>query len=280
MAVSDYDTNPNNNSTISGTDVSEGCNPAGINNAIRQLMADTKTFYDDAVLDGDIGTDVQAYSANLQSLAGLTLAANKGLRSTGADTVALYDLTDYALTLLDDADAAAAQTTLDVYSKAEVDAKIEAGWTLAETAYDSSVNGTVASVELSDFEDGYTYEIEIARLGHNSGSNQGLQVEIYGETAAAYTTPILITAGLTNPENVHSINIQAPMVRTARNHHSISMSGEAESAAADTSFAGSNANDQRNIYAHYATAQKILKMRFSFQAGSIDAGRIRVWRKY
>lgn len=42
MAISDYSTNPSENTEISGTDISEGCAPSGINDAIRQLMADIK----------------------------------------------------------------------------------------------------------------------------------------------------------------------------------------------------------------------------------------------
>ena len=42
MAVKDYKTNPDENTTISGINIAEGCPPSGINNAIRQLMADAK----------------------------------------------------------------------------------------------------------------------------------------------------------------------------------------------------------------------------------------------
>lgn len=47
MAVSDYKTNPDENTTISGINIAEGCPPSGINNAIRQLMADVKQNADD-----------------------------------------------------------------------------------------------------------------------------------------------------------------------------------------------------------------------------------------
>lgn len=40
MAISDYNTTASNNTTIGGTNIDEGCSPAGINNAIRQVMAD------------------------------------------------------------------------------------------------------------------------------------------------------------------------------------------------------------------------------------------------
>ena len=61
-----------------------------------------------------IGTNVQAYNANLSSLAGLTLEADKGLYGTAADTVAMFDLTAAGRALIDDADAAAQRTTLGV----------------------------------------------------------------------------------------------------------------------------------------------------------------------
>ena len=47
MAVSDYKTNPDDNTTISGINIAEGCPPSGINNAIRQLMADVKQNADE-----------------------------------------------------------------------------------------------------------------------------------------------------------------------------------------------------------------------------------------
>lgn len=59
-----------------------------------------------------IGSIVQGYNANLASLAGLTLAANKGLYSTGASTLALFDLTAAGRALLDDAAAVNQRATL------------------------------------------------------------------------------------------------------------------------------------------------------------------------
>jgi hypothetical protein len=40
MAITDYSTTAASNTSISGINIAEGCSPAGINNAIRQLMAD------------------------------------------------------------------------------------------------------------------------------------------------------------------------------------------------------------------------------------------------
>ena len=53
MSVRDYNTTPSSNTTISSIDISEGCSPAGINNAIRQQMADIAS-----VVAGNVGLDV------------------------------------------------------------------------------------------------------------------------------------------------------------------------------------------------------------------------------
>lgn len=46
MAIKDYNTDPDLNVQISGINIAEGCPPSGINNAIRQLMADVKAEQD------------------------------------------------------------------------------------------------------------------------------------------------------------------------------------------------------------------------------------------
>lgn len=62
----------------------------------------------------EIGVDVQAFDAGLQSISGLTTLADKMIFTTASDVYATTDLTVFARTLLDDTTQGAMQTTLNV----------------------------------------------------------------------------------------------------------------------------------------------------------------------
>jgi hypothetical protein len=63
-----------------------------------------------------IGTNVQAFDAGLQSIAGLTTTAGQTVYTTASDTYAATSLTSFGRSLIDDTDAATARTTLGLGS--------------------------------------------------------------------------------------------------------------------------------------------------------------------
>lgn len=78
----------------------------------RTLLDDTSTGAMRTTLGVAIGTDVQAYSAALASIASQTTAADRMLYTTAANTYAVTTLSSFGRTLIDDADASTARSTL------------------------------------------------------------------------------------------------------------------------------------------------------------------------
>ena len=88
----------------SGTDIAIAAGGTGSSTA-----SGARTNLGDA-----IGSDVQAWDAALDDFAGLTQGTDKLPYFSSSTAMATADFTSYARTLLDDADAAAARTTLGV----------------------------------------------------------------------------------------------------------------------------------------------------------------------
>ena len=113
--ISEWSTTPSNNTDIDGINIAEGCAPSGINDAIRDLMAQVRSWQSGAsgdtlpvasggtgsttasaartALGVAIGTDVLAYDSNLQGfVTTFTLPTSDGtanyvLKTDGAGTL-------------------------------------------------------------------------------------------------------------------------------------------------------------------------------------------------
>jgi hypothetical protein len=123
-----------NAEALTGTDTARAVTPAALQAKIDALVASAPGTLDTLnELAAALGNDAnyaatittalagkQPIDSDLTSIAALNGAANKMLYATGANTWALADLTAAGRAILDDADAAAQRTTLDVYSKTEI----------------------------------------------------------------------------------------------------------------------------------------------------------------
>lgn len=121
MGIESYNTNPDLNTSQLGMATGNNALAIGnVDNAIRKLMADLAAWYATAQpLIAQISSK-QGSSAILNALVGAGAASDRLPYYTGSDSAALATITSFARTLLDDADATAARTTLGAINATDV----------------------------------------------------------------------------------------------------------------------------------------------------------------
>lgn len=146
-----------------------------------------------------IGTDVQAYDAELAALAGLTSAADKGIMFTGAGTAAVYTLTAAGLALLDDAAASNQRTTLGLGTIATQD-----------SSNVSISGGTITGGSISGITD-----LAVADGGTGASSAADARTNL---SAAALSQPDFFTVTIETPQSkTYPIITKAPVGFTITN---------------------------------------------------------------
>ena len=175
-----------------------------------------------------IGTDVQAQNAALSSIAGLTTLADRSIYTTASNTYAVYTLSAFARTFLDDANAAAVQSTLGLGTMATQNANLVAitggsvtgitditvadGGTGASTAAGARTNlglGTISTQDANNVSisgGSITGIADIAVADGGTGASTAAAARtnlglVIGTDVQAYNANLAAIAGLTSAAN-------------------------------------------------------------------------------
>ncbi|MGE0737455.1 MAG: hypothetical protein AB7P50_22170, partial [Alphaproteobacteria bacterium] len=196
-----------------------------------------------------IGTNVQAYDAFLLSIAALGTAADKMIYTTAADTAAETAITAAGRAILDDADAAAQRTTLELVAGGTGDIWVEKGGDTMTGALITPA-GTVGSpaVGIGESDSGF-YRIAASQVGLSlNGVNL---LDVRGEDSV---TPVTFNLGAGNAPAVLITNTSAGTQGPVLNLYHNSASPAVSDSPGQIQFIGKDSGGNQATYAAITTA--------------------------
>ncbi|WP_042779185.1 hypothetical protein [Sinorhizobium fredii] len=132
-----------------------------------------------------IGTDVQAYDALLAAIAALTTSADQVIYATGSNTVATTGLSAFGRSLIDDADATAARTTLSAQASHAALTSISGLTTSANQMIYTTGSNTYATASLTAFARTILDDADATTARATLGLTIGTNVQAYDAELAA-----------------------------------------------------------------------------------------------
>ncbi|GCA52389.1 hypothetical protein KGO5_04854 [Sinorhizobium sp. KGO-5] len=187
--------------TILGdADAAAALTTLGVSAFAKAILDDTDAATARTTLGVAIGADVQAYDAGLQSISGLTTAADRTVYTTASDVYATTALTPFARTILDDTSAAAVKTTLGL---AAVASSGSASDLSSGTISDARLPGSMAG---KNFSSGISFANAVA-AGSTDLSKHIQLYSGYGFTITGSTLNYTVPANSSHVWNVNGTEV-------------------------------------------------------------------------
>lgn len=181
---------------LDDADASAALTTLGVSTFAKAILDDADAATARTTLGVAIGADVQAYDAGLQSISGLTTAADRTIYTTASDVYATTALTPFARTILDDTSAAAVKTTLGLAAVASSGSASDLG---SGTVSDARLPGSMAG---KNFSSGVSFANAVA----TSNTDLSKHIQLYSGYGFTITGSTLNYTVPTNSSHVWNVN--------------------------------------------------------------------------
>lgn len=165
----------------------------------------------------EIGTDVQAFDAALQSIADLTTAADRMIFTTAADVYDVTTLTSFARSILDDADASAVRSTIGTVIGTDVQAQ--------SSDLDTYVSNPLTANELQQLQNIDSVTISNTQWGFVGGLDQALATTDDVTFNDVTSSGDVSVGGKFNLGTPTELTIAANAVTITKSYHSLDTEG-------------------------------------------------------